>query len=136
MHEKSPPNGGLFLSAARAGTRPVHNATVYFLAPAPAPTQPAAPAPVPPAAAPAAPLTLPDTPGTAPIPGTPLVAPPWFGTTFMPCVLPVFCEAEVDWLVVAPEFIRVRLLSPWTVAPDCTPVAACGFTYCSGLVCE
>jgi hypothetical protein len=53
------------------------------------PTEPPAADDVPPAPA-AAP---PDTPGTAPMPGMLLpLAPP----TFMPCVLPVFCEAEVD----------------------------------------
>jgi len=54
----------------------------------------------------------------------------------MPCVLPVFCDAEVDWLVVALESMRTLLPSPLTRAPDCTPVAAFGFTYCSGLVCD
>jgi hypothetical protein len=54
----------------------------------------------------------------------------------MPCVLPVFWDAVVDWFVVALEFIRVLLLFPRTVAPDCTPVIALGFTYCSGLVWE
>ena len=60
----------------------------------------------------------------------------WLGATFMPCVLPVFCEAEVDWFVVALEFMRTLLPLPLTPTSDCTPVAALGATTCSGLVCE
>src|SRR5688572_6835530 len=96
---------------------------------------PPAPDEVPPAAAPAPPETLPDTPGTAPMPGRPLLPAPWLGCMFMACVLPVFCDAEVDWFVVAFEFMRARLLSPRMFAFEETPVAAFGFTYCSGLVC-
>jgi hypothetical protein len=92
---------------------------------------------VPPADAAAPPLTLPETPGTALMPGMLPGAerPPYCpDCTFVPCVLPVFCDAVVDWFVVALEFIRVLLLLPRTLAPDCTPVIALGFTYCSGLV--
>ena len=68
------------------------------------PTEPPAEAEVPPADAAAPPDTLPDVlPGTAPMPGTPWAARFWLGDTFMPCVLPVFCEADVDWFVVACE---------------------------------
>ena len=67
------------------------------------PTEPPAAAEVPPAAAPAPPVTLPDTPGSASMPGTPLIARFWLGETPRPCVLPVFCDAEVDWFVVAVE---------------------------------
>src|SRR3954471_23164205 len=54
---------------------------------------------------------------------------------FCPCVLPVFCEAEVDWLVVAFEFMRTELLLPLKPRSDSTPVAAFGFTDWIGLVC-
>jgi hypothetical protein len=40
----------------------------------------------------------------------------------------VFCEAEVDWLVVALEFMRMLLLLPLALTLDSTPVAALGFT--------
>jgi len=48
----------------------------------------------------------------------------------MPCVLPVFWDAVVDWLVVALEFMRVLLLLPLMLRSDCTPVAALGATTC------
>ena len=70
------------------------------------------------------------------MPGIPLSAGFWPGCTFMPCVLPVFCDALVDWFVVALESMRALLLSPRKRALDDTPVAALGFTNCSGLVCE
>jgi len=41
----------------------------------------------------------------------------------MPCVVPVFWLAEVDWLVVAFEFMRTLLLLPLDSTFDCTPVA-------------
>src|SRR5918993_5505869 len=54
---------------------------------------------------------------------------------FCACVFAVFCDAEVDWLVVALEFMRTLLLSPRTPMSDCTPVAALGFTDWIGFVC-
>src|SRR4051794_27660009 len=76
-------------------------------------------------------------PGVGVAPGLPVtVLTPCPGVTFMPCVLPVFCDALVDWFVVAPELIRALLLSPRKSALLDTPVAAFGFTYCSGFVCE
>ena len=58
-----------------------------------------------------------------PLPLRPDVVP-----TFAPCVLPVFCEADVDWLVVARFVVNVELWSPSIAMPDEIPVAAFGFT--------
>src|SRR3954470_11744723 len=53
-----------------------------------------------------------------------------------PCVLPVFCDAPVDWFVVACESMKMVLWLPRNCAFASTPVAALGFTDCDGLVCE
>src|SRR5215210_1800854 len=54
----------------------------------------------------------------------------------MPCLTLVFCDAEVDWFVVALAPIRALLLLPLTPTFDSTPVAALGATICVGFVCE
>src|SRR5688572_10232269 len=54
----------------------------------------------------------------------------------MSCVTFVFCDAVVDWLVVALAPIRALLLLPLTPTFDSTPVAALGAMICVGFVCE
>src|SRR5688572_7357125 len=63
------------------------------------PTAPPALDEVPPADAAAPPRTLLDTPGTAfmPVSELPERRALWPDCTSMPCVVDVFCEAEVDW---------------------------------------
>jgi hypothetical protein len=56
--------------------------------------------PAPPEVAPV-PGVLPDIPGTAPMPGT--------VPTLAPCELLVFCEAVVDWFVVARLSLKTAL---------------------------
>src|SRR5215210_1057543 len=101
------------------------------------PAEPPAADDVPPVEAAAPPLTLLATPGTAFMPGTLLgTRAPWLGATFMPCVLFVFCEAVVDWLVTARLSLKTALWPPRMFVLELMPVAALGFTYCSGFVCE
>ena len=131
LQSKNPPKRVFTLAT---GLKPARK-TIASRSSVPEPTAPPAADEVPPADAPAPPTRYPTRPAPRPCPGVRCYRRPGRGDTFMPCVLPVFCDAEVDWFVVALEFMRALLLLPRICAPDCTPVAAFGFTYCSGLVC-
>src|SRR5215210_885688 len=54
--------------------------------------------------------------------------PPACPEALKPCVLPVFCDAPVDWFVVACESMKIVLWFPRKFALESTPVAALGFT--------